>query len=173
MLSLSRAAILLLTLTAPCAAQPKLALSSHGSTATVVSIKGADTDKAVVTLRIELDDAVEYCIRGYQSDKGESATSDEIAKCTKESMQDRRPIAVRRAFCSRSTVYLEFGNFSLVGQEIDKEPGSRVLRTKWMNHRTGEEATNDSVGQTAIILSTFEVLCPAQYAKVFGGYDPY
>ena len=157
-------------------AQPKLALTPHGSGATIVSLKGADTDRAIAVLRVELDDAVEHCIRSNRGDE-DAISSDKIAQCAKETMRDWRPVT-RRAFYARSTVYTEFGSFSLISKEIeaastlDGKP-YRPVRSNWKDHKTGEIRENSSVGGTSIILETFKALCPAQYAWWFKGYNPH
>ena len=159
----------------PAGATDKILLGPHIGDATIFDIQGINSDKAQVRFRRELDDEIEDCTR----EGGDPADSKSIAQCVKEQLaREAGRIYLRRAFCSRLTIYTEFGNFSMVNHE--KETAStfegkpyRPVRTDWKNHRTGEIAGNCNACNTPQMLSTLKVLCPVFYTQLFAGSDPY
>src|SRR5258707_15895830 len=92
--------------------------------------------------------------------------------------EEKGRIYKRRALCFKSTIYTEFGNYSMINTEkesetvIDGKP-YRPIRTDWKNHRNEEIVGNCSGCNTPQMLDTFKVLCPASYAAYFAGYDPH
>jgi hypothetical protein len=80
--------------------------------------------------------------------------------------------------CSKSTIYTEFGNYSMVNSEkeaesiIDGKP-YRPNRTDWKDHRNEEIVGNCSGCGTPQLIDTFKILCPASFAAYFDGYTPY
>jgi len=155
-------------------ASEKILLGPHIGDATIIGISGTNSDKAIVKFRRELDDEIEDCTR-----EGDPSDSKTVAQCVKDGLaQEAGHIYTRRAFCSRLTLYTEFGNFSMVNHE--KEAASvidgksyRPMRTDWKDHRTGEIVGNCSACNTPQMLSTLKVLCPVFYNQLFNGYDPY
>jgi hypothetical protein len=158
----------------PALAGDKILLGPHIGSATIVSISGVNSDRAVVSFRREMDDEVETCAR-ETGNRDDDDYSSKVAECVKVAIrQGRSRTYTRRALCSRHTIYTEFGNFSLVKWE--KEQGSktfRPIRTDWKDHRTEEIAGNCSACNTPQMIDTFKVLCPVWYGKLFDGYHPY
>lgn len=111
------AAILIGASTTNVFADGKILLGPHSGDATIVTIAGVNSDRAVVKFRRELDDEVEDCVR----EGGEGTNSQAVARCVKEGMaREANHTYTRRAFCSRLTLYTEFGNFSMVNHEREK-----------------------------------------------------
>jgi hypothetical protein len=111
----------------------KILLGPHIGDATIVEISGLNSDRALVRFRRELDDEIETCTR----EAGDQSDSKNIAKCVRDGVsREAGHVYTRRAFCSRLTLYTEFGNFSMVAHE--KEAASsfdgkpyRPIRTDW------------------------------------------
>ncbi|CCD85726.1 exported protein of unknown function [Bradyrhizobium sp. ORS 285] len=155
-------------------APAKILLSSHRGDATILTLSDPDSDKAEVTFRIELDDAIERCLREPPPDDINPA---EVARCAKQVMDlnDGKP-SKRRAMCSKNTVYTEFGNYSLVGTgepQSNGEGNKKSIRTDWKDHRNEKIVGNCSACRTPEIINTFEVLCPATYKAKFDGFAAY
>lgn len=138
----------------------KILLGPHSGDATIVAIDGINSDKAVVKFRRELDDEVEDCVR----EGGDGADSQAVARCVKEGMaREAGHVYIRRAYCSRLTLYPEFGNYSMVNHERetsstqDSKP-YRPVRTDWKDHRTDEIVGNCSACNTPQLISTLKVL---------------
>jgi hypothetical protein len=154
----------------------KIMLGAHTGYATIVSLTGVNSDKAAVTFRRELDDFVEECDRETGED---SMRSMKVSSCAKRSAaQDKGRVSQRRAYCTRHTVYTEFGNFSLVNTHKEAESTLegklyRPIRTDWKDHKTEAVVGNCSACNTSQIIDTFRILCPASHAKLFDGYNPY
>jgi len=155
-------------------ASEKILLGPHIGDATIISITGVNSDRAVVRFRREPDDEAETCAREHSE-----AAPTEIAFCVKKALQaGRASVYTRRAFCSRSTLYTEFGNYSMVNSEkeeesiIDGKP-YRPIRTDWMDHRTGKIVGNCSACNTPQLIDTFKILCPVFYSQQFEGLEPY
>jgi hypothetical protein len=160
-------------------AKDKILLGSHIGDATIVSIAGINSNKAIVRFRRELDDYVEDCVRNIGPDENGSINSEKVAECVdQQAHEDSGHINTRRANCSHYTLYTEFGNFSMVNYE--KEPETEIegkpyrpIRTDWKDHRTEEIVGNCSACGTPQMLDTLRILCPAWYSKIFEGFDPY
>ncbi|WP_257165020.1 hypothetical protein [Bradyrhizobium sp. SRS-191] len=155
-------------------APAKILLSSHRGDATILTLSDPDSDKAEVSFRIELDDAIERCLREPPPDDINPA---EVARCAKQVMDlnDGKP-SKRRAMCSKNTVYTEFGNYSLVGTgepQSNGEGNKKSIRTDWKDHRNDKIVGNCSACRTPEIINTFEVLCPAAYKAKFDGFAAY
>lgn len=175
MLRLFFAAIASIALLANAQASGKILLGPHIGDATIISITGVNSDRAIVRFRREPDDEAETCER----ELSEVASTTEIAACVKRALQaGRAPISTRRAFCSRSTLYTEFGNYSMVNSEKEKESiidgkPYRPIRTDWMDHRTGKIVGNCSACNSPQLIDTFKILCPVFYSQLFEGLEPY
>jgi hypothetical protein len=152
---------------APEVVQPritKMLLGSHIGDATVLSITDLNGDKAVALLRREPEDSFEYCNREFYGNQSA------VSKCLQSEKRDwGSKVVTRRAFCSRSTIYTEFGNYSMVN--IANE-GS-LSRTDWKDHKTDRIVGNCSACNTPQLIDTFEKLCPAWAARLFGNTRPY
>ena len=168
-------AALLCLAAVPACATDKILLGPHSGDATIVELQGVNSDKAQVRFRRELDDEIEACTR----EGGDEASPKSIASCAKAGMaQQAGHVYTRRAFCSRLTLYTEFGNFSMVNHE--RETAStfegkpyRPMRTDWKDHKSGKIAGNCSACNTPQMLSTLKVLCPVFYDNLFSGVDAY
>lgn len=153
----------------------KILFGPHSGDATVVAITGVNSDRAEVNFLRELDDEIEDCVR----EGGKPADSQAVARCVKQGMaREAGHVYRRRAFCSRLTLYTEFGNYSMVNHE--RETGStengkpyRPVRTDWKDHRTDQIVGNCNACNTPQLLSTLKVLCPVKYDEMFAGSDPY
>lgn len=161
-------------------APTKILLGPHTGDATILTLSGVNTDRAIATFRRELDDFIEYCNRNFPPDDNGVVDAKRIAKCLKElTTEESGRIYKRRAYCSRLTVYTEFGNYSLVGQQKEEEQRRengkmyRPIQTDWKDHRTGKVVGNCSACGSQVLLDILKVLCPAEYKKHFDGYDPY
>ena len=148
--------------TLPSQAQ-KIMVSSHIGDATIVSLTGVNSDRAAVTFRRELDDEVETCVR-----EGQAASEAACAKMAKKSLDHRT--ATRRAYCSRATLYTEFGNYSMVAHELEVSTydgkTSRMVRTDWKDHGTEKLIGNCGGCNTPQLIDTFRILCPKLYAEI-------
>lgn len=149
---------LALLLSNSASAEPdKILVSSHYGDATILALTGPNSDKAAVVFQRQPDDEVETCAREH-----EGSPSTEIAACVKKALQGgNAPIRTRRAFCSRSTVYMEFGGYSLVGHARlpDVTYGDKTYESydiQWMCHRTGQVIPNDSADGEPEIMATFK-----------------
>ena len=154
-------------------APTKILVSSHRGDATILTLSDLDSDTAAVTFRIELDDAIESCLRDPPPDDIKPA---EVARCAKQVMDLNAGKQIkRRAMCSKNTVYTEFGNFSLVGagEPESSGEGNKMIRTNWKDHRNEQIVDNSTAARTDAMLSTFAVLCPAAYKAKFDGYHAY
>ena len=125
-----------------------------------------------MTFRIELDDAIESCLREPPPDDIKPA---EVARCAKQVMAlNAGKQLKRRAMCSKNTVYMEFGNYSLVGTgEPESSEGKKIIRTDWKDHRTEQIVGSSTFSRMDAMLKAFEVLCPAAYKAKFDGYFAY
>lgn len=159
--------------TADAKAPAKILISSHRGDATILTLSDVDSDTAAVTFRVDLDDAIESCLREPPPDDIKPA---EVARCAKQVMDlNAGKQTTRRAMCSKNTVYTEFGNYSLVGTG-EPEPsgeGKKMIRTDWKNHRDEKIIGNCTACRTPEIVNTFAVLCPAAYKAKFDGYYAY
>ncbi|WP_316170142.1 hypothetical protein [Bradyrhizobium sp. SZCCHNRI1058] len=154
-------------------APAKILLTSHRGDATILTVSDPDSDSAAVTFRIELDDAIESCLREPPPDDIKPA---EVARCAKQVMDlNAGKQTKRRAMCSKNTVYTEFGNFSLVGtgEPESSGEGKKMIRTDWKDHRNEQIVGNSTASRTDAMLSTFQVLCPSAYKAKFDGYFVY
>ncbi|WP_315779140.1 MULTISPECIES: hypothetical protein [unclassified Bradyrhizobium] len=154
-------------------APAKILLSSHRGDATILTRTDPDSDSAAVTFRIELDDAIESCLREPPPDDIKPA---EVARCAKQMMDINAGKQLkRRAMCSKNTVYTEFGNYSLVGTGEPERSGEgkTMIRTDWKDHRNEKIIGNCTACRTLEIINTFEVLCPAAYKAKFEGHHVY
>jgi hypothetical protein len=163
----------------PAYAGDKILVGPHFGSGTILSISGINSDHAALAYRIETDDLVESCVRNTGND-GSKADSDLAAECTRKALNNPRSImngtprvTKRRAFCSRATIYTEFGNFSMVDHE--KEPSVTdgrkpvMIRTDWKDHTTGEILSNGGASNTDVIIDTFRILCPKWYDGIAKG----
>jgi hypothetical protein len=87
-------------------------------------------------------------------------------------------VLTQHAVCPRSTLYTEFGNYSLIDyvKEEDQKMGDhtwRPVRTNWKNHRDDKIIRNCSGCNTPQLLDTYRILCPSWYKDAFEGRDPY
>ncbi|MGC2780883.1 MAG: hypothetical protein WA418_35140 [Bradyrhizobium sp.] len=161
--------------TADAKAPAKILVSSHRGDATILTLSDVDSDTAAVTFRIELDDAIESCLREPPPDDIKPA---DVARCAKQVMDlDAGKQTKRRAMCSmcsKNTVYTEFGNFSLVGTgEPESSEGKKMIRTGWKDHRNDQIVGNSTASRTDAMLSTFRILCPSVYKAKFDGCYAY
>ena len=157
----------------------KIAVSSHIGSATILSLTGVNSDRATVVFRRELDDIVETCVReGWPnaSGQGESGSESDIAAAcvimAKKSFDPR--VTKRIAYCSRLTFYTEFGNYSIIGHEV--EPGSsgrHLYRTDWKDHETEKLIGNCGTCNTPQLIDTLRVLCPKSYTEIAKEGDLY
>jgi len=153
----------------------KILIGSHIGGATILRTEGINSDKAKVWFRRELEDEIETC----QREKGEDAGPAEVARCAAAGLKHTRgAVQTRRAFCSRSTIYTEFGNFSMINTEKEPEvviggKRSQPVRTDWKDHRSGKIVGNCGGCNTPQILDTFKILCPTFYDAMFRGLEPY
>ncbi len=148
----------------------KILISPAQGFATVVSVTGQDSDRANVVFRRATDDARDFCERDHFGQ--ETA----IQSCVMRSMQEQAArTRTRRAFCSRHTIYTEFGNFSMVGlnQERFTSNGVTYVRTDWKSHRDDRLIGNCNGCGTVQILETFRLLCPREFGSLFPGVEPY
>lgn len=149
----------------------KILLGPHIGDATIVSLTGVDSDKAVAVFRRERDDIEEDCSRNL----GERVS--EVPRCVEKGLRDwAGKLWTRRAWCSRSTIYTEFGNFSMVNVQPEGPSGNgskRLARTDWKNHRTERLAGNCSACNTPQMIDTFAKLCPSWADRLFSGLEPY
>lgn len=157
----------------------KILFGPHAGDATIISLTGVDTDNAVALFRRELDDLIEDCARNLGFKEAGDVDARKVSDCAKEEIREENGrIYKRRALCSKSTIYTEFGNYSMINTEkesdsvFDGKP-YRPIRTDWKDHRTEALAGNCSGCGTPQMLNTFKVLCPAAYSAYFDGYDPY
>lgn len=157
----------------------KILLGPHIGDATIVSLSGRDSDSATVEFRRELDDLIEDCARNLGFKENNDVDARKISDCaTTGTRQERGKLYKRRAKCSISTVYTEFGNYTMVNTEkeaestIDGKP-YRPVRTDWKSHRTEQIVGNCSACNTPQLLDSFKVLCPMAYSAYFDGYTPY
>lgn len=152
----------------------KILFSVRAGDGTIISIRGINSDRAEMEFRRERDDLEEDCTRNRPA-----AAAPAIARCVDAAMRALQGrIYKRRAFCSRNTVYTEFGNFSAVNWE--REPSIRMgersvvpIRTDWKNHRTEQIIGNCSACGTPVLIATFRALCPQQFEAQFRGGEPY
>jgi hypothetical protein len=154
-------------------APAKILLSSHRGDATILTLSDIDSDTAAVTFRIELDDAIESCLR---EPPPEDIKPTEVARCAKQVLDLNAGKQIkRRAMCSKNTVYTEFGNFSLVGtgEPESSGEGRKMIRTDWKDHRNEQIVGNSTASRTDALLKTFEILCPSAYKTKFDGYYAY
>ena len=151
----------------------KILISSHRGDATILSLSEPDSNNAVAIFRIELDDAIEECLREPPPDQIDPK---QVARCAKQVMDQAAGKQLkRRAMCSKNTIYAEFGHYSLVGTgepEAEGE-GQKMIRTDWKDHRDEKIVGNCSACKTPEILNTFQVLCPTAYKAKFGDYHAY
>lgn len=145
----------------------KILVSPHSGSATILSLVGVDSDRAVVRFRWELDDYIEACSR-EQSE----GTPRQIAACAKEyAAIDGEKIIARKAFCGRLTVYTEFGNFSMINHHrstVDYDGKSHcIVQGDWKDHITDQIVEPSSATNTSGINETLRILCPEQYYKIF------
>jgi hypothetical protein len=159
--------------------EDKILLGTHIGNATIVSLAGVDTSQAVVKFQRKLDDVVEECSRNVGANEDGTVPSEKVADCTKAGLAEREmKVLTRRAVCAHSTLYTEFGNYSLIDylREEDQKVGDqtwRPIRTNWKNHRDGKIVGNCSGCNTPQLLDTYRILCPSWYREAFGGRDPY
>ena len=150
----------------------KIMVSSHIGDATIIQKSGIDTDRASLVFRRELDDEIETCVR--ENPKAASNPSEIAASCARNlSRRIDRTTTTRRAYCSRNTLYTEFGNFSLVNWEKENSAGRVVVRTDWKDHRTEQLIGNCSGCNTPQLIDTYRILCPRSYDKNSQGFDMY
>lgn len=165
-------AIVLLAATASSAVAEKIFVSSDLGDATVIQLVNPDGEKAQASFQREQDDVVDFCVR--QTKKAQAST--EVQRCTANASRDAEKVMTRRAFCSRLTIYTEFGNFSMVNHEIVAGrfiSGKPAVRTDWKNHVTAEIVRNCQTCRTPEMLDTLRVLCPITYDNMFHGVNPY
>ncbi len=173
---LALAAVILMLAVRPGWADPgKILFSPHSGDATIVDVRGVNSDRAIVRFRRELDDEIEDCTR----ESGEGASPRQIANCARNGLAALGGrVFTRRAYCSASTLYTEFGNYSMVNHvsEPDAMVEGRVyrsVRTDWKDHVSGEIVGNCNACNTPQLIDTFKVLCPLFYESLFEGREPY
>lgn len=145
----------------------KILWSSHMGNATVISVKGQDSDRAKVIFHRELDDEVETCVREHPRE--DDKESDIAAACVREVAKVlNRQTTTRRADCSRATLYTEFGNFSMTSHTAEVREYNRqtMLRTDWKDHSTGKLIGNCGGCNTPRLIDTLRVLCPKLYNEL-------
>jgi hypothetical protein len=157
----------------------KILLGTHIGSATITSLTGVDTGQAMVRFQRKLDDVVEDCSRNIGANEDGTVPSEKVANCAKASLAEwEKKVLTRRAVCPRSTLYTEFGNYSLIGyvREEDQNMGDhtwRPVRTNWKNHRDDTIIGNCGGCNTPQLLDTYRILCPSWYKDAFDGRDPY
>ena len=107
----------------------KILLGTHIGDATILSLTGVDTGQAVVKFQRKLDDVVEDCARNIGTSEDGTVQSGKVANCAKAGFTEwGRKVLTRRAVCPRSTLYTEFGNYSLIDyvREEDQKTGDRT-----------------------------------------------
>ena len=156
----------------------KILLGTHIGDATVLSLTGVNTGQAVVKFQRKPDDVVEDCARNIGNEDG-TVPPEKVANCTKAGVAEwGSKVLTRRAVCPRSTLYTEFGNFSLIDyvREADQKMDDhtwRPVRTNWKNHRNDKIIGNCAGCNTPQLLDTYRILCPSWYKDAFDGRDPY
>lgn len=155
----------------------KILLGSHIGDATIISVENEGSDKPTVRFKRMIDDITETCARELGSTNDPKA-SKAVADCVKSNVKSPNPVLIRRAWCSRSTLYTEFGNFSMIG--FEKEPPTQfkgetyyTLRTIWKDHKNDQLIGNCGGCNTPQLIDTFRILCPNEYRILFGSYSPY
>jgi hypothetical protein len=150
----------------------KILLSDHRGNATIIMISGVDTGRAVATFKREIDDIVEDCVRtAGNKNEADEVSSDEVVKCAKESFKAwSKDVRTRRANCGRSTLFMEFGNYTLIDYD-EKENGS--VRTNWKSHKDNTIIDHCTPCGTSLLVDTYRVLCPSRYKAAFDGLQPY
>lgn len=157
----------------------KILLGSHIGSATIISLSGVDTGKAVVKFQRKLDDLIEDCTRNMSADDNGNFDSVKVADCATLGLkQEHGKIGTRRAVCPRNTLYTEFGNYSLIDWVKEKEETVdgrtwRPVRTNWKDHRNDQIIGNCGGCNTPQLIDTYRILCPSWYRDAFGGRDPY
>jgi hypothetical protein len=157
----------------------KILLGPHIGNATIVSLKGVDTGQASVKFQRKLDDVVEDCARNIGPNEDGTVPSEKVANCAKAGIKEwGEKVLTRRAVCPRSTLYTEFGNYSLI--DYVREEGLktrdqtwRPVRTNWKNHRDDQIIGNCGGCNTPQLLDTYRILCPSWYKDAFESLDPY
>jgi hypothetical protein len=157
----------------------KILLGTHIGDATIVSLAGVDTGQAVVKFERKLDDVVEDCARNIGANEDGTVPSEKVANCVKSGLSEwGKKVLTRRAVCPRSTLYMEFGNYSLIDyvKEEDQKKDDhtwRPVRTNWKNHRDDKIVGNCGGCNTPQLLDTYRILCPSWYRDALDGRDPY
>jgi hypothetical protein len=141
-------------------ADRKIMVGPHIGNASIITLRGINSSKAVVTFRRESEDHLETCTR-------ESSKSPQ--QCMQDIKTDTR-INERSANCPRATIYTEFGNFSMINHELEISRVSgkttRLVRTDWKDHKTGQLVGNCSGCNTPIMIDTYRVLCPISFNDI-------
>jgi len=81
-----------------------------------------------------------------------------------------KDVRTRRANCGRSTLFMEFGNYTLIDYD-QKENGS--VRTNWKSHKDNTIIDHCTPCGTSLLVDTYRVLCPSRYKAAFDGLQPY
>lgn len=151
----------------------KILLGSHIGDATIISIENERSDKPTIRFRRMIDDITETCARELGSNNDPKA-SKAVADCVKSNFRSPSLVVTRRAWCSRSTLYTEFGNFSLIGFEREQSQSNyKPIRTIWKDHKNEALIGNCGGCNTPQLIDTFRILCPKQYVEYFFGLHPY
>ena len=100
----------------------KISVGEHAGDATILQLQGTDTDHAGVWFRRELDDLVEDCSRNTGSDANGIVDLQKVADCVKTaSRRENGRVYKRSGRCPIATFYTEFGNYTMINAEKEKE----------------------------------------------------
>lgn len=133
-------------------------LSSHGYSATITSLSGADTTNATMTGRVTREDAKEECERN--SPGGEGLKPKAMTKCVAATMKvEVGKTYTATADCKSRTIVASFGGrFKIVG--ADEYGSARILDSK------GQELGGTTASGAPSIGSQFERVCPVTFERL-------
>ncbi|MCJ2110207.1 hypothetical protein MKK64_03095 [Methylobacterium sp. E-025] len=133
-------------------------LSSHGYSATITSLTGADTQNATMTGQVTRADATEECERN--SPGGEGLKPKALQKCVAETMKaEAGKTHTATADCKARTIVASFGGrFTIVG--VDEYGSARIFDSK------RQDIGGTTASGAPSIQGQFEKLCPAMFEKL-------
>lgn len=131
--------------------------------ATIVSVDGADTRKAVVRFRSEQADLVKECVAFRIRMKSDDSPKKLEESCSEKAQKnpDASVEKTRSADCARLTVRMEWDKRHGDVFALKKE----AERLSWKNLRTGAFTGRCPTCDNNALDDTFRLLCPKAYRK--------
>ena len=133
-------------------------LSSHGYSATITSLTGADTPNATMTGQVTKADATEECERN--SSGGEGLKPKAMQACVAGTMKaEARKTHTATADCKARTIVASFGGrFTIVG--VDEYGSARIFDSK------RQDIGGTTASGAPSIQGQFEKLCPVTFERL-------